>query len=403
MLSNVLQVPVLDGHYETPADSSKLENIIDLQNAQRERDVEELRGAILKELEAVEELALYDTKAAYRQMHEPHVVERLLKDKEWIQKKVAKYSSFFADGKDIEPEAIRPRLIEVTERWHKDLFRLGRYSWSLPYSSGYGRRLRFILIDESCEKLMGILGFQSPPIDFNVRDKEFNLPTDRKVQLVNQTMDIFTLGAIPPYNILLGGKLVALAAATNEIVAAYRRKYEGRLTEIEERVLPADLVAVTTTSAFGRSSIYNRLKYYDRVIAHSIGYTNGYGSFHFRQVYPKIKAFLIKYDEFKGGYGGGPRSVWRNCRRAMKLVGVEQRRLKHGIKRETFLFPLARNLHEYMSGLDEQPEFFDLPFTDAANWWRERWMLPRSERITRWREWEKQALFERLSMEEKGG
>ena len=59
---------------------------------------------------------------------------------------------------------------------------------------------------------MGILGLQSPPLDFSARDQQVKYPAGRKIEMVNQTMDIFTLGAIPPYNRLLGGKLVIYAA-----------------------------------------------------------------------------------------------------------------------------------------------------------------------------------------------
>ena len=38
------------------------------------------------------------------------------------------------------PDAISPRLIQVVNTEQSDLFRLARYTWSLPYSRGYGRR-----------------------------------------------------------------------------------------------------------------------------------------------------------------------------------------------------------------------------------------------------------------------
>src|SRR5262249_37203992 len=157
----------------------------------------------------------------------------------------------------------------LTEQWHSDLFRLARLTWSLPFSRGYGRRLRFLVLDEANEKLIGVIGLQSPPLDFAARDRRFKYPNGKKIEFVNQTMDIYTLGAVPPYNRLLGGKLIALAAASNEVQESYKRKYNGRVTEMENNILPSHLVALTTTSAFGKSSIYNRLKYKDRLIAQS--------------------------------------------------------------------------------------------------------------------------------------
>ena len=119
---------------------------------------------------------------------------------------------------------------------------------------------RFRIFDKANDKLIGIFGLQSPPITFPVRDCLFTYPEGRKTELINQTMDVFTLGALPPYNRLLGGKLVALSVTSNEVRKDYRSVYAGRKTEMERRVIPAHLVALTTTSAFGRSSIYKRLK-----------------------------------------------------------------------------------------------------------------------------------------------
>lgn len=386
---------------EVPAIPETDDDAQDFDEEQFRADADQLKQLILKELEIIERLADEDSKSAYKQIHEPYVCERLLQDQEWIRSKFPKYRSYFADGADIHIDDIRPKLIEVTESWQSDLFRLARYTWSLPYSSGYGRRIRFILIDESNEKLIGIIGLQSPPIDFNVRDKEFDFPKEQKVELINQMMDIFTLGAIPPYSILLGGKLVALSAAANEVVETYRRKYEGRVTHMEQQVLPSNLVALTTTSAFGRSSIYNRLKFHDRLVAQRIGFTSGYGSFHLHQVYPEIKKFLYKYDEVKSGYGDGPRSVWVNCRRAFSLVGITKNRLRHGVQREVFLFPLIANLKEYMSGQNVQPDFYDMPFDSIVEWWRTRWMFDRAERKQNWQTWDSKRIEEYLLLEEK--
>ena len=96
--------------------------------------------------------------------------------------------------------------------------------------------------------------------------------------MVNQTMDIYTLGAVPPYNQLLAGKLAVYAASRREIREAYQERYSDAVTEIEERILPANLVLLTTTSAFGRSSMYNRIRYRGREVAQRLGETTGYGN-----------------------------------------------------------------------------------------------------------------------------
>ncbi|RMD64134.1 DUF4338 domain-containing protein [Candidatus Parcubacteria bacterium] len=330
----------------------------------------------------------------------------LQKHQTWIQRQWLHFQNYFANGRDIHPEAIRPFLVKVTEPWQHNLFRLARLTWSLPYSKGYGRRLRFLVMDEGNLNaeghpyLIGIFALQSPPLSFPPRDRLFCYPPGRKTELVNQTMDIHTLGALPPYSHLLGGKLVALAVASNEVREAYRRKYEGRSTEIEGRILPAHLVALTTTSAFGRSSLYNRLKFYSEPIAISIGYTEGYGAFHLEHLYPLFREYLEAQGiSTRGGYGVGPRIKWQTCVRALERLGFSSKLLKHTIKREAFLFPLIHNINDYMEGRTREPLYRDLPFADLAAYWRERWLLPRATRVNGWCEWEATRLFESLIVE----
>jgi hypothetical protein len=45
-------------------------------------------------------------------------------------------------------------------------------------------------------------------------------------------MNIMVCGAIPPYNHLLGGKLVGMAVAGPEVISEYQRKYEESISNI---------------------------------------------------------------------------------------------------------------------------------------------------------------------------
>jgi len=336
-------------------------------------------------------------KDVIKQLHETSRNIELQKSQSWLQGKLDKYKKYFANGSDVEPEEIKPRLVQVTENWHSDLFRITRLTWSLPYSFGFGRRLRYLIFDENNEKLIGIFALQSPPIHFPARDSLFKYPAGKKVELVNQTMDVHTLGAIPPYSILLGGKLVALATTCNQVRKDYKTKYRNRKTEMEERVLPARLVALTTTSAFGRSSIYNRLKYNEEIIAESIGYTEGYGNFHLQKLYPIFKEYLVtKGVSIQGGYGTGPRRSWQLIRSTLDRVGFSGDLLKHGVQREAFLFPLITNLKKYLESNSDKPKYFNRPFDDLAEYWLDRWMLPRSKRVTHWRNYQKSELLDNL-------
>jgi hypothetical protein len=340
-------------------------------------------------------------KEGLRQIHRPAYQLEIASRQDWLQRYLPGYLPFFADGEEVLPEHIRPALIEVTTDQQHNLFRMARLLWSIPFSKGYGRRMRFLIMDEGNGKLIGLLALQSPPLSFPARDHLFHYPPGRKTEMVNQTMDIQTLGAVPPYDRLLGGKLVALAAASNEIRLAYRRKYSARMTEIERRVLPPHLVALTTTSAFGRSSLYNRLKFRGIAIAESIGYTEGYGTFHLMELYPLFREFLERRGiSTRGGFGTGPRRKWQNMVRALDRIGLSSNLLRHGVKREVFLFRLVNNLEAYMEGRDTEPDYRNLPFSELVAWWRERWLLPRAERVDGWQAWRKEQIKNLLLIEQ---
>lgn len=364
-------------------------------------DAAELKELVLGRLREVGFLVTNDgtlclplvDKDGLRQIHRPASQLEIAARQDWLQRHLPEYLPFFANGDEIVPDRVDPALVEVTTEQQHDLFRMARLLWSIPFSKGYGRRLRFLIVDRANGRLMGLLALQSPPLSFPARDRLFRYPPGKKTALVNQTMDIQTLGAAPPYDRLLGGKLIALAAVSNEIRQVYWRKYSGRATEMEKRVLPPHLVAFTTTSAFGRSSLYNRLSYNGVAIGESLGYTEGYGTFHLMELYPLFREFLESQGiSTRGGFGTGPRRKWQTMVRALDRLGLPSDLLRHGVKREVFLFRLVDNLEAYMEGHDAEPAYRNLPFPELVTWWRQRWLLPRAERVDGWRQWRKEEI-----------
>ena len=360
----------------------------------------QLRREIIREVECLKALERIPSKDLCRSLHAPAVELVRRRSHAWVRCAYPKYERFFANGSDVRPARIAPVLAPVEEPWQVDLFRLARLTWSLPFTKGFGRRLKFLILDGANGKLMGLLGLQSPPLDLPARDRLFAYPHEGKVERVNQTMDIYTLGAVPPYGRLLGGKLVALAAASDEVRGCYRLKYHNRLTQMDQVRLPSHLIALTSTSAFGRSSLYNRLKCRERWIARSIGFTEGYGSFHLARLYPLMRQLLeAKGISTRGGFGAGPKIVWQTCARALDQLDLPRHLLKHGIRREVFLFPLIQNLDAYMAGETNVPCYFHQPFEELAAWWKERWLLPRAERVDGWHQWDHRQVGQLLQAE----
>lgn len=296
------------------------------------------------------------------------------------------HRQWFKNGQAIDVNAIRPSLRLVQSSSDEQLWTLVRACWSMPYSKGYGRRLRFLVIDEAHGGLIGALGLQSPPADLACRDALFTYPKGRKLELVNQTMDAYTIGAIPPYSFLLGGKLCAGLLGADTVREAYWQRYAAKRTEMQQQRIQQPLVAITTTSAFGRSSQYNRLRYNDRLLAAPIGYTKGYGMLHLEHLYGRMCELLAIHGQLTpNGYGNGPKVRWQNVTKALMLLGLPLNLLAHGVQREVFLFALVNDLESGMEGGD-----FGAPIqmkaADFGYYWRERWAAPRSKRFPEWRE-----------------
>lgn len=373
-------------------------------------NIESLRRKVIAEIESFNNGHVNNaTKEAMREQHLRSRREILSRDQSWIRSKSPKLLPYFANGNELDPTKISPSLVEVETSTDNDLFRFARYTWSLPYTKGYGRRLRFLLFDSYHEKLMGILGLQSPPIDFVLRDKLFNYPSGRKVELVNQTMDAYVLGAVPPYSWLLGGKLVVLAASSKEIHDAYKRKYDNRPTQIENNILPSEIVMLTTTSAFGRSSLYNRV-FFEKEgrrykVAESLGFTKGYGVFHFSEsLYKELRAFVSEVLPKRkvAGFGAGPKVKWQVITLALEHLKLPGREImNHKIPREAYLIRLVQNLKAYMSGRDSIPHYYDWSFEELAGFWREHYLLnSQKNRPPDWKYWRRESIREDIFLEQ---
>lgn len=336
-----------------------------------------------------------DQKAALRAVHAKaceHQVER-------AKKGLARFEhgllTSIADGQEIEPVCITPRLIEVSPDSRGELlFRYARLHWSIPVSAGYGRRLRFLVWDEGHDKLIGILGLSDPVFALGARDTWVGWSKEqRRVRLAN-VMDAFVLGAVPPYSRLLGGKLVALAAASNEVRDAFERRYADKKTLISGRRV-GSLALITTTSALGRSSLYNRLALDGKTLFRSVGFTSGSGDFPFMNgIYRDLRQLVLDASNptaKHAQWGTGFRNRREVVLKALGLLGLPRNLIYHGISREVFVAPLAANTQAFLRGEDDALDAFNLPFTKLAERWKERWALPRAIRETSFREFERES------------
>ena len=328
-----------------------------------------------------------------RATHSSQRRDRLATNEKFLLQQAPTLFKCFASGREIDPEAITPALERVkANTWQADLFRLASLTWSIPVSNGYGRRLRYLVWDDHNGKLVGLIALGDPVFNLSVRDKLIGWDVrGREARLVNM-MDAYVLGALPPYNALLGGKMVACLVRSREIYDDFAGSYGGTMGIISGKEKNARLLAVTTSSSMGRSSVYNRLKLDGHPYFKSIGYTRGWGHFHipdslFLELREYLRAIRHRYaDRYR--FGQGPNWRLRATRAALSEIGFRDDLLRHGIQREVFFSSLANNAARLLRTGGGRPDLSSLrSVREIAELAMERWIVPRSQRRSEFRTW----------------
>ena len=334
------------------------------------------------------------SKKRIRKLHRTAVEQRIERAKGGLFRKEDKLLRHIASGNEIVPSKIRPHLVEVLPRSEEELiFRYASLHWSIPVSSGYGRRLRFLVFDENNAKLIGLIGLGDPVFSLKSRDEWIGWTPSARAERLRNVMDAFVLGAVPPYSFLLCGKLVAMLVTSDTVRAAFKRKYGGTRSVIRQRMHNGHLALLTTTSALGRSSVYNRLRFGERLLYQSVGFTKGSGEFHFSNgLYSTIAAFTDEHctpTAKQKQWGTGFRNRREVVRKCLAALGLSGDWLYHGIEREVFVVPLARNSRQFLQGQHTRPLWYGLSQAEIFEYFRERWMYPRVAWDKRFQSWSK--------------
>lgn len=324
-------------------------------------------------------------KSKLRVLHQEAVKHNVIRSRRGLERRENRLLSYVASGEDVIPDRIYPRLVLVKPGSEDELlFRYTRLHWSIPVSAGYGRRLRFVVYDEANGKLIGIFGLGDPVFALGPRDRWIGWSHEARKKRLQCVMDLFVLGAIPPYSHLLCGKLVALLATSRTVREAFRRKYGGQRSYIGRKPLDGRLALLTTTSALGRSSLYNRLRYKDDRVFQSAGFTSGSGDFHFSNgFYGDLRQFALRHCNATAKHvlwGTGFRNRRELVRKTLPLLGLSKELMYHGVKREIFVAPLASNTAAFLCGDDQRLQHCDRTVEDLFRWFRGRWLLPRADR-----------------------
>jgi len=266
----------------------------------------------------------------------------------------------------------------VNTQKQRELWTYATSFWSIPVTTGYGRRIRFLVFDEQNNKLIGIFGLSDPIIGLGVRDQYITWTKDQKLERLYNCMTAYILGAVPPYNLVLGSKLIALCLMFPEVRKHFYEKYKNRVSIISGQNKQADLVYIDTLGAFGKSAIYNRLMNWK-----FIGYTKGQSHLHItangsweliKQVVPETF-----FDTYK--FGQGPNWKLRVLKKGLRELGFSEDMLSIGWQRGYYSCTIAENWQEYLLGESNQPQWKILDRNKLIKYWKDQWIIPRLDKL----------------------
>ena len=332
-------------------------------------------------------------KESIRALHRAQRRDKQIKNRAFLARSLPRLIQFFASGEEICPTQLRPEIERIySGTWQSDLFRLASLTWSVPVSNGFGRRLRYLVWDRSNDKLIGLFAIGDPVFNLSVRDRLIGWNAAARSKRLVNLMDAYVLGAVPPYNQLLAGKMVACLVRSREVHDEFRRAYGETTGLISGEKKQARLLAVTTSSSMGRSSVYNRLSLAGVRYFRSIGYTQGWGHFHIPdELFMQLRGYLRQQGHSYADlhrYGNGPNWRLRTTRAALNALGMDGDILRHGIRREVFLSWLCENAVDILrTGTGEPDTSSLLNVEQIASHAMERWLIPRSLRDLRYQTW----------------
>jgi hypothetical protein len=231
-----------------------------------------------------------------------------------------------------------------------------------------------------------------------IRAVDVALREVRKAGLSSQVADVSVCGAVPPYNDLIGGKLVALLMTSEEVRAAYRKRYTGQTSIISSQMAgkpitrPAELKVLTTTSLYGNySTQYSKLRL-ERSRHSELpadirwealeSKTNGYGTVHLGSETVQLlrevgrRSYQAQRINHRFGEGASPRL--RQIREALGALGIDSTYvLHHATPRIAYVCELYPGALDELLGVADSDSASPATVPAIAAVWRRRWVANR--------------------------
>lgn len=228
------------------------------------------------------------------------------------------------------------------------------------------------------------------------------LVANRKTKIGSNMMEIIVCGSIPPYNELLGGKLVSILACCPQVIRDYNERYKKQISEIASRMKGEKVIRDSRLAFLGTTSLYSvGSSQYNRITVpvadnytleyKKVGITEGYGTVYFSKA---TTASMMRVSELIDGgrrinniFGEGTSPRFRLISKGLAAIGIKSEAfLQHYSPRIVYSIDLATNTKEFLRGETKELLYpFDINNGDdiklvtqqLIDFWYERWLEKR--------------------------
>lgn len=273
------------------------------------------------------------------------------------------------DGSLVKNEKKRSK--ELPELWNT----ARTFISTMKNNSNIGRNLNFMVKDQVTEKYLGVICISSDFLDLTPRDSYIGWSRDVKTQgrMINHTAIGSTIVPFQPLGFnYVGGKLLALLCLSDDVQNIWEKIYGDRL------------VAVTTTSLYGKTKA-NGLSQYDNLDHWKpMGFTSGSVSFEpSRKTRKNIELWLKKnhtqkYFEWYCATNPSGQPYKRDHKnRSLNFTygkfGIPKELIRSEHARGIYFSPLYDNTNEFLRkeiGVDDLKKSFDTSTESLVEIWK---------------------------------
>lgn len=292
----------------------------------------------------------------------------ILKANIWIPSDIMNFDSTVEEINSLEPEII---YVPATDKkLYEEWLLLRTFIHTMAFDQNPGRFVRFLVRDRPTGKYLGVVSLASDIISVSCRDKWIGWTNELKMNekmLRNSAIASCIVSTQPfGYN-FLGGKLIASLLCLPEVAETWKSLYNDTL------------VGITTTSLYGKHSMYQRIPFWKE-----LGETTGtvfirpdddvYKIWHHWTKEHNSEKYLEKTEGYEEN---GPATNIKNkiLTLIMKELGLVQAQYQHGFERGVFYASLYENTHEFLRKEITESELIPRKIlnnglTSIMNWWK---------------------------------